>query len=43
MDISPEEFASKMKTFESNLADLFAESKALEIEIQDNLKGLKYE
>lgn len=43
VDITPEEFAAKMKTFESNLADLFAESKALEIEIQDNLKGLRYE
>lgn len=42
VDITAEEFAAKMKTFESNLADLFAESKTLEIEIQNNLKGLKY-
>ncbi|MFY8097915.1 MAG: HsdM family class I SAM-dependent methyltransferase [Flavobacterium sp.] len=42
-DITPEEFANKMKTFESNLANLFAESKALEKEIQKNLKGLSYE
>lgn len=42
-DITPEEFATKMKTFESNLANLFAGSKSLEIEIQNNLKGLKYE
>lgn len=42
-DITPEEFAAKMKTFESNLNDLFVESKTLELEIQNNLKGLKYE
>ena len=41
-DITAEEFATKMKTFESNLEKLFAESKTLEIEIQNNLKGLKY-
>jgi type I restriction enzyme M protein len=40
-DITPQEFASKMKTFESNLESLFAESKTLEVEIQNNLKGLK--
>lgn len=43
VDITPEEFATKMKTFESNLANLFAESKTLEMEIQGNLKGLCYE
>jgi type I restriction enzyme M protein len=42
-DITPQEFASKIKTFESNLESLFAESKTLEKEIQNNLKGLKYE
>ena len=42
-DITAEEFAGKMQTFESNLASLFAESKTLEIEIQNNLKELKYE
>lgn len=42
-DISPEEFADKMKIFENNLEGLFAESKKLELEIQNNLKGLKYE
>ncbi|WP_291135333.1 HsdM family class I SAM-dependent methyltransferase [Flavobacterium sp. UBA7663] len=41
--ITPEEFANKMKTFETNLSELFNESKTLEIEIQNNLKGLKYE
>jgi len=42
-DITADEFAAKMKTFESNLEGLFAESKALEVEIQNNLKGLRYE
>ncbi|WP_288981401.1 class I SAM-dependent DNA methyltransferase [uncultured Flavobacterium sp.] len=42
-NITPQEFTAKMKTFESNLAHLFAESKKLEMEIQNNLKLLKYE
>ena len=42
-DITPKEFEDKMKAFESNLAHLFAESKTLEKEIQNNLKGLRYE
>ena len=42
-DITPQEFEDKMKSFENNLNELFKESKALEIEIQNNLKGLKYE
>jgi type I restriction enzyme M protein len=42
-DITPDEFAAKMKTFESNLEGLFAESKTLEMEIQNNLKDLRYE
>ncbi len=42
-DISPAAFADKMKTFESNLSVLFSESKTLEMEIQNNLKGLRYE
>jgi type I restriction enzyme M protein len=42
-DITPDEFATKMKTFESNLSELFSESKTLELEIQNNLKGLRYE
>jgi type I restriction enzyme M protein len=42
-DITADEFATKMKTFESNLSELFAESKTLELEIQNNLKGLRYE
>lgn len=43
VDITPEEFTTKMKTFEINLNNLFEESKALEKGIQNNLKGLKYE
>lgn len=42
-DITPAEFDTKMKTFDNNLSELFAESKTLEIEIQNNLKVLKYE
>ena len=43
VDITPKEFESKMKTFQSNLDTMFAESKELEKEIQKQLKGLKYE
>jgi type I restriction enzyme M protein len=43
MDITPAEFEAKMKAFQSNLDSLFAESKSLEIEIQNELKRLKYE
>ena len=43
VDITAYEFATKMKAFENNLVSLFAESKTLENEIQNNLKGLKYE
>jgi type I restriction enzyme M protein len=32
-----------MKGFENNLNQLFAEGRALEKEIQNNLKGLGYE
>jgi type I restriction enzyme M protein len=42
-DISAEEFAAKMKTFQSNLDSMFTESRDLEKEIQKQLKGLKYE
>lgn len=43
VDITPQEFNTKMKTVESNLAHLFAESKVLESQIQENLKKLNYE
>ena len=42
-DISPAAFAAKMNAFETNLSALFSESKTLEMEIQHNLKGLRYE
>ena len=42
-DISPKEFETKMNGFKTNLDSLFAESKTLEIEIQKQLNGLKYE
>lgn len=41
-DITPDEFVTKMKIFESNLDALFAESKILEMEIQNNLKSITY-
>jgi len=41
--ISPEEFAVKMNGFKANLDTLFAESKTLERQIQENLASLKYE
>ena len=42
-DITPAEFETKMNGFKANLDSLFADSKTLEIEIQKQLKGLKYE
>lgn len=42
VDITPEEFQAKLKGFEENLTQLFAESKDLEKEIANNLKGLQY-
>lgn len=43
IDITAEEFTTKMKGFESNLESLFSESKSLEKEIQNNLKTFRYE
>jgi len=43
VDITADEFESKMKGFEENLSKLFEESRMLETEIQNNLKGLRYE
>jgi type I restriction enzyme M protein len=43
VDITPEEFQTKMKGYEENLEKMFAEGKKLEVEIMNNLKGLKYE
>ena len=42
-DITPIEFETKMEGFKTNLDSLFAESKTLEKEIQEQLEGLKYE
>lgn len=42
-DITPEEFAAKMKAFQTNLDSMFAESRELEKEIQKNLTRLVYE
>ena len=39
-DISTEEFITKMKAFEGNLEELFAESKTLELEIKESLKSI---
>ncbi|SHJ97194.1 HsdM family class I SAM-dependent methyltransferase [Pseudozobellia thermophila] len=43
VDITAEEFTNKIKGFETNLESLFAESKRLEKEIQNNFKSLRYE
>lgn len=43
VDITPEQFAEKMQSFETALKGHFAESKKLEDEIFKNLKGLNYE
>jgi type I restriction enzyme M protein len=43
VDITVEEFAAKMKGFEENLSQLFEEGRELEMEIQKQLSGLKYE
>jgi type I restriction enzyme M protein len=43
VDITHEEFTAKLKGYEDNLKGLFAESKVLEKEIENNLKGLKYD
>ncbi|MFH6770271.1 class I SAM-dependent DNA methyltransferase [Gaetbulibacter aquiaggeris] len=43
IDISAEEFTAKMNNFEAELKSLFIDSKSLEEDIIENLKGLKYE
>lgn len=43
VDISKEQFDEKMKSFSENLEKHFSESRALENEILDNFKMLKYE
>ncbi|PAM93180.1 SAM-dependent methyltransferase [Flavobacterium sp. IR1] len=43
VDITAEEFAKKMNSFESNLVTFFSDGYRLDQEIQNQLKGLKYE
>ncbi len=43
IDITPAEFAAKMKGFSDNLDDLFAQSRELETEIKTQLKAVRYE
>ncbi|CQI96596.1 class I SAM-dependent DNA methyltransferase [Yersinia sp. HM-2024] len=42
-DITPEQFAAKMKGFTDNLESLFSQSRELETEIKKQMAGLKYE
>ncbi|MCH1920624.1 type I restriction-modification system subunit M [Shewanella sp. A3A] len=43
VDITPEQFAAKMKSFTSKLDDLFSQSRELETKIKEQLAGLKYD
>ncbi|NLD94806.1 MAG: SAM-dependent DNA methyltransferase [Fibrobacter sp.] len=43
VDISIDEFVAKMDTYKKNIHTLFTESKELDLEIQKQLKGLRYE
>ena len=43
VDITADEFKVKIRDIENNLKGLFDDSKSLEVEIQENLKSLKYE
>ncbi|CAI1729744.1 Type I restriction enzyme EcoKI M protein [Serratia entomophila] len=42
-DMTPEQFAAKMKGFTDNLESLFSQSRELEAEIKKQMVGLKYE
>ncbi|WP_419236271.1 HsdM family class I SAM-dependent methyltransferase [Serratia fonticola] len=42
-DMTPEQFAAKMKGFTDNLESLFSQSRELEAEIKKQMAGLKYE
>lgn len=42
-DITAEEFENKINEYQKNLDEMFSQSKKLEKEIKDNLKGLGYE
>lgn len=43
VDITPEQFAERMKTFNDNLESLFSQSRELEVEIKEQLASLNYE
>ena len=43
IDITAENFDGKMQIFTNNLNDLFKQSHKLEMEIEKQLSGLKYE
>lgn len=43
VDITPAQFAEKMQGFTSNLDNLFHKSRELEIQVKQQLAGLKYE
>lgn len=43
VDVTKDEFDSKLSNFEENLKSLFDNSRVLEEEIKTNLKGLKYD
>ena len=43
IDITPEQFTSKMQSFTTNLDTLFKQSAELEVEIKNQLAGLTYE
>ena len=43
VDITSEEFEAKMTAFQNKLSDLFQQSHALEQEIEEQMKGLKYD
>lgn len=43
LEISPDEFATKMREFAANLDKYFTESNALECEIKERLRKLQYE
>lgn len=42
-DMTPEQFAAKMKEFTDNLESLFSQSRELEAEIKKQMAGLKYD
>lgn len=42
-DMTPEQFAAKMKGFTANLESFFSQSRELEAEIKKQMEGLKYE